>query len=201
MNKCRVVPPHPGASLSYEKERGTDAPDNCRWTLRTRCSVREAGHKRTQGVWSRWCKTSTVYCREPTHETLPMTRSWGRKPDRQGRSGFQGFRKASPCAHLKDDICLSDACFNRLLPNFCDTGRRPSPISSQIRINLELQSISFPGGGILWDYSGWKECFNLNSFAGILVLVCLANAFMPLIFFACCFFARNVLRLCYGNHC
>ena len=106
------------------------------------------------------------FCREPTHETLPMTRSWGRKPDRQGRSGFQGFqkgqltrshpwqvtrrkpdrqgrsgfqgfRKAAPGAHLKD-ICLSDACFNRLLPNFCDIGRRPSPISSQIRINLEL---------------------------------------------------------------
>ena len=32
-------------------------------------------------------------CQEPTHETLPMTRSWGRKPDRQGGSGFQGFQK------------------------------------------------------------------------------------------------------------
>ena len=61
-----------------------------------------------------------------------------RKPDRQGGSGFQGFQKAAPGAHLKDDICLSDACFNRLLPNFCDTGRRPTPISFQIRINLEL---------------------------------------------------------------
>ena len=77
---------------------------------------------------------------EPAHEIPPMTRLWGRKPDGQGGSGsgFQGFRKAAPSAHLKDDICLSDACFNRLLPNFCDTGRRPSPISSQIRINLEL---------------------------------------------------------------
>ena len=32
-------------------------------------------------------------CRELTHETLPMTRPWGRKPDGQGGSGFQGFRK------------------------------------------------------------------------------------------------------------
>ena len=105
--------------------------------------------------------------KRPAHEIPPMTRSWGenltgkadqvfrsfekassrdpthdkvtrRKPDRQGRSGFQGFWKAAPGAHLKDDICLSDACLNRLLPNFCNTGRRPSPISSQIRINLEL---------------------------------------------------------------
>ena len=71
-------------------------------------------------------------CREPAHEIPPMTRSWGRKPDGQGGSGFQGFRKDAPGAHLKDDICLSDACLNRLPPNFCDTGWRPSPISSQI---------------------------------------------------------------------
>ena len=70
---------------------------------------------------------------DPTHDKVTR-----RKPDRQGRSGFQGFQKAAPGAHLKDDICLSDACLNRLLPNFCDTGRRPSLISSQIRIDLEL---------------------------------------------------------------
>ena len=70
--------------------------------------------------------------RDPTHDKVTR-----RKPDRQGRSGFQGFRKAAPGAHLKDGICLSDACLNRLLPNFYDTGRRPSPISFQIRINLE----------------------------------------------------------------
>ena len=77
-------------------------------------------------------------CREAAQEIPPMTRAWGRKPDGQGGSGFQGFRKAAPGAHLKDDICLSDACFNKLLPNFCDTGRRPSQISFQIRINLEI---------------------------------------------------------------
>ena len=71
--------------------------------------------------------------RDPTCEKVMR-----RKSDRQGGSGCQGFRKAAPGAHLKDDICLSDACFNRLLPNFCDTGRRPAPISFQIRINLEL---------------------------------------------------------------
>ena len=93
---------------------------------------------RIQSLKRPWKLYSTEVCWEPTHETLLMTRSWGRKPDRQGRSGFQGFRKAAPSAHLKDDTCLSDACLNGLLPNFCDTGRRPSPISSEIRINLEL---------------------------------------------------------------
>ena len=39
--------------------------------------------------------------------------------------------KSCPGAHLKDDLCLSDACYIRLLPNFCDTGRRPSPTSLQ----------------------------------------------------------------------
>ena len=106
-------------------------------------------------------------CREPTHETLPLTRPWGKKPDGQGGSGFQGFQKGQlmrshpwqgheekvwqarqirfsgilkscPGAHLKDVICLSDACLKGLLSNFSDTGKRPSPISSQIRINLEL---------------------------------------------------------------
>ena len=70
---------------------------------------------------------------DPTHDKVTR-----RKPDRQGRSGFQGFQKAAPGAHLKDDICLSDACLNRLLPNFSDTGKRPSLIALQIRINLEL---------------------------------------------------------------
>ena len=64
--------------------------------------------------------------RDPTHDKVTR-----RKPDRRGRSCFQGFWKAAPGAHLKDDICLSDACFNRLLPNFCDTGRRPSPSLSK----------------------------------------------------------------------
>ena len=50
---------------------------------------------------------------------------------------FRDFEKL-PLAHLKDDICLSDPCLSGLLPDFCDTGRRPSLISSQIRINLEL---------------------------------------------------------------
>ena len=118
--------------------------------------------------------------RDPTHDKVM------RRPDRQGRSGFQGFQKVAPSTHLKDDICLSDACFNRLLPNFCDTGRRPSPISFQIRISLELYSISFPGGGILWDYPGWKECLNLNSFAGIYFVW-----FMPLVLI--CIIAYNAL--------
>ena len=71
--------------------------------------------------------------RDPTHDKVMRE-----KIHRQGGSGFQGFQKAAPDTHLKDDICLSDACFNRLLLNFCDMGRRPSPISFQIRIDLEL---------------------------------------------------------------
>ena len=50
------------------------------------------------------------------------------------RIRFSGIPKSCPSAHLKDDVCLSDAYLNRLLPNFCNTGRRPAPISSQIRI-------------------------------------------------------------------
>ena len=37
-----------------------------------------------------------------------------------------GISKSCPSTHLKDDLCLSDACCVRLLRNFCDTGRRPS---------------------------------------------------------------------------
>ena len=40
--------------------------------------------------------------RDPTHDKVTR-----RKPDRQGRSGFQGFRNTAPGAHLKDGICLS----------------------------------------------------------------------------------------------
>ena len=64
--------------------------------------------------------------RDPTHDKVMR-----RRPDGQGGSGFQGFRKVAPSAHLKDDICLSEACYIRSLPNFCDKGRRPSPISLQ----------------------------------------------------------------------
>ena len=39
--------------------------------------------------------------RDPTHDKVMR-----RKADRQGRSGFQGFRKAAPSAYLKDDIFL-----------------------------------------------------------------------------------------------
>ena len=39
--------------------------------------------------------------RDPTYDKVMR-----RKPDRQGGSGFQGFRKAAPGAHLKDDIFL-----------------------------------------------------------------------------------------------
>ena len=40
----------------------------------------------------------TILCREPAHKTPPMTRS---RPDKQGRSGLQGFQKAAPALTLK----------------------------------------------------------------------------------------------------
>ena len=76
--------------------------------------------------WARQIRFSGVSKRS-AHETLPLTRPWERKPDRQGRSGFQGFRKAAPGTHLKDDLCLSDVCVNGLLPDFSDTGRKAFP--------------------------------------------------------------------------
>ena len=39
--------------------------------------------------------------RDPTHDKVVRE-----KIHRQGGSGFQGFRKAAPDTHLKDDICL-----------------------------------------------------------------------------------------------
>ena len=61
------------------------------------------------GVWNEtwqrlieFCQENSLViantCQEPAHEGQGRsgTRSRGRKPDRQGRSGFQGFRKAAP---------------------------------------------------------------------------------------------------------
>ena len=55
-----------------------------------------------------------------------------------------GILKSCLGAHLKDDLCLSDACCIRLLPNFCDIGRRPSPISLQTESTWTLPNMS-PG--------------------------------------------------------
>ena len=41
--------------------------------------------------------------------------TWQARPIRAS-----GILKSCPGAHLKDDLCLSDACYTRLLPNFCD---------------------------------------------------------------------------------
>ena len=79
-----------------------------------------------------------LFCWDPTHKIPPMTRSRGESLTGKADQVFRDFEKLPPSTHLKDDICVSDACLNGLLPNFCDTGRRPSPISFQVRINLEL---------------------------------------------------------------
>ncbi|XP_049564360.1 interleukin-27 subunit beta isoform X3 [Orcinus orca] len=50
MDKHNAVPPHTGTSLSHEKERSPDTRYNVDGPLRTRCSVREARHRRTHCV-------------------------------------------------------------------------------------------------------------------------------------------------------
>ena len=114
-------------SMIYESE--SEVAQSCP-TLRgpRDCSLRGSS---VHGIFQ--ARMPGASSRDPTHDKVMR-----RKPDRQGGSGFQGFWKAAPGAQLKDDIYHSDASFNRLLPNFCDTGRRPSLISFQIRINLEL---------------------------------------------------------------
>ena len=56
-----------------------------------------------------------------------MTRSRGESLTGKADQVFRDFEKLPPAAHLKDDICLSDACLNGLLPNFSDTGRKALP--------------------------------------------------------------------------
>ena len=60
-----------------------------------------------------------ISCREPAHKIPPMKgreeKTW---QARQIRT--LGISKSCPGTHLKDDLCLSDACYVRLLPNFCD---------------------------------------------------------------------------------
>ena len=99
-------------------------------------------------------------CQEPTHKIPPMTRSWGENLTGMADQVFRDSKKLPPVLTLK-----------------------------MISVFLMLASINFLGGGILWDYPGWKECFNLNSFAGILVW--LANASMPLV--QICMTAYNTL--------
>ena len=94
-----------------------------------------------------------------------------------GRSGLQGFRKAAPGARLKDDIYLSDACCTRLLPNFCDTGRRPSPISFQTKSTLINMS---PRRWHPIRLSRMRRVFQSKPFFAS-ILVWLTNVFMPLV--------------------
>ena len=63
--------------------------------------------------WARRIRFSGVFekasSRDPTQDKVTR-----RKPDREGRSGFQGFQNAAPGSHLKDDICLSYDFLNGL---------------------------------------------------------------------------------------
>ena len=90
--------------------------------------------------WKHWLQEPRLpgaSTRDPTHDKVMREKTWWARWIRF--SGIpKSFPKAAPGAHLKDDICFSDACFNRLLPNFCKIGRRPCQISFQVRINLEL---------------------------------------------------------------
>ena len=85
--------------------------------------------------------------------------------------------KSCPGIHLKDDIYLSDACYTRLLPNFCDTGRRPSPISFQTKSTLINMS---PGRWHPIRLSRMRRVFQSKPFFAS-ILVWLKNVFMPLV--------------------
>ena len=87
--------------------------------------------------------------------------------------------KSCPGIHLKDDIYLSDACYTRLLPSFCDTGRRPSPISLQTN---QLETLINMSPWIVASYKIIRDEKSISiwtPFASI--LVCLTNVFMPLV--------------------
>ena len=71
--------------------------------------------------------------RDPTHDKVTR-----RKPDRQGESGKVDFEKLPPVLTLKMiSVSLMLASIDYSLISVTQAGR-PSPISSQIRINLEL---------------------------------------------------------------
>ena len=78
-----------------------------------------------------------------------MTRSRGESLTGKADQIFRDFEKLPPALTLKMiSVFLMPASMDYSLISLTQAGR-PSLISSQIRINLELKSISFPGGGIL----------------------------------------------------
>ena len=75
-----------------------------------------------------------------------MTRSRGESLTGKADQVFRDFEKLPPALTLKMiSVFLMPASMDDSLISVTQAGR-PSPISSQIRINLELKSISFPGG-------------------------------------------------------
>ena len=76
-----------------------------------------------------WASGRSAFSRWPHANLAPSGPSWGHeeKTWQARRIRFQGFWKAAPGAHLKDDICLSDACLNGLLPNFSWHGQKAFP--------------------------------------------------------------------------
>ena len=71
----------------------------------------QVGDSKRNKIWLPGAST-----RDPIHDKVIR-----RRPDKRSRSGPQGFRKAAPALTLKDGLCLSDACYIRLLPNFCES--------------------------------------------------------------------------------
>ena len=61
--------------------------------------------------------------RDPTHDKVMR-----RRPDKQGRSGPQGFRKG---AHLKDDLCLMLAILDYSLISVTQVDGLPRSLSKQ----------------------------------------------------------------------
>ena len=78
------------------------------------------------GLSDQWIK---LYCREPAHEIPSKTRSW---PDKQGRSGPQGFRKAAPACTLKmTSVFLILAILDDSLISVTWVERLPRSLSKQ----------------------------------------------------------------------
>ena len=97
-----------------------------------------------------------------------------RRPDKQGRSGLQGFRKAGPALTLKMiSICLMLAILDYSLISVTQVEGLPQSLSKQNQLRTLINMSA--GQWYPLRLFRMKECFNLDPFAGI--LACLANAY------------------------
>ena len=85
-----------------------------------------------------------------------MTRSWGEDLTSKADQDLRDFENL-PGTHLKDDLCLSDACCIRLLPNSRDTGRSlPRSLSKQNQLRTLINMSP-----------GWQNPIRLSRMKGV----------------------------------